>query len=254
MRILLALALLSFGLQAQDKLSGDYLFLGLGASSESYKDHFVSPNVYGGVSGDISLGWHSYKEAWMSNLDATGLAGWQNPIAFPNQNSQTNSFGFKGHYSLRYRFSQKGKHGFLAGIYSQNIFVIRNHNQFSNSAQSASGFFGYGPSLAYTYSRTTKVFGRDWHWSWQSEWNIPFGTYILRPNFIRTYAFGNFADRGHHLLNGTWQTDFRHSLIWRRSNGNQLRLSYQWDYFQTERYNPAYYGGHHFSLQFFYKL
>ncbi|WP_421750628.1 hypothetical protein [Croceimicrobium sp.] len=248
------LFLLCFSAKAQEKLRGDYLWFALGGSLDQFKDDYISPNTYRGLSGNVALGWHTYKGHWMNNLDISGLGGWQNPAAYPDQNSRTTSLGFRGHYSLRYRVHEKGKHQFLAGLYSQNIFILRTHNQYNNSAQSFSGFFGYGPSIAYTYSRTTRIFGRSWHWSWQSEWNIPFGTYILRPNYIRQYSGGEIADRGHHFWGDTWQTDFRHSLIWHRSNGNQIRLMYQWEYFQTERFNPSYNGGHLLSLQVFYKL
>jgi hypothetical protein len=256
MRKLLFLFLLSTGLplQAQNPLEGDYLFFSLGASLDQFNDAYVSPNNYRGLSGQLGLGWHTYSGKWMSNLDITGHGGWQNPLAYPEQSNQTFSLGFRGHYSLRYRFLERGKHQVLAGLYSQNIFVLREHNLYRNSAQSFSGFFGYGPSLAYTYHRETKIFGATWSWSWQSEWNIPLGTYLLRPNYIRQYSAGEIGDRGNHFLNDTWQTDFRHSLIWHRENGNQIRLMYQWEYFQTERFNPSYNGGHSIHLQMFYRL
>lgn len=247
---------LCFGITAsgQNPLEGDYLFFALGGSLDRFNDAYISPNTYQGYSGNLGLGWHTYKGKWMNNFDLFGHGGWQKPNTPIEQNSQTLSLGFRGHYSLRYRFWNSGKHQLLGGLYSQNIFVLREHNGYRNSAQSFSGFFGYGPSLAYTYHRESKVFGLNWSWSWQSEWNIPFGTYLLRPNFIRQYSAGEIADRGNHIFNDTWQTDFRHSLIWHRSNGNQIRLMYQWEYFQTERFNPAYNGGHSVSIQLFYQL
>lgn len=251
--VLIGLGISSLGF-AQSSLQGDYLLFGLGASFDRFNDAYISPNTYGGYSGNLALGWHTYKGRWMNNLDIGGHSGWQNPLSKPELSNQTFSMGFRGHYSLRYRFLEKGKHQFLAGVYSQNIFVLRNHNLYSNSAQSFTGFFGYGPSIAYTYHRETPVFGRIWSWSWQSEWNIPFATYMLRPNFIRQYVAGEIADKGHYIYGNTWQTDFRHSLIWHRSNGNQIRLVYQWEYFQTERFNAAYNGGHSLSLQLFYRL
>lgn len=250
---LLFLVLFSSSLWSQQNLQGDFLWTSFGASFDRFNDAYVSPNTYDGYSGQFGLGWHTYKGKWMNNLDAIGHAGWQNP-GIAGQSSQTLSLGFRGHYSLRYRLWEKGKHQFLAGLYSQNIFVLRNHNNYSNSSQSFSGFFGYGPTVAYTYSRKTKVFGRDWKWSWQSEWNIPMGTYILRPNFIRQYSLGEIGDRGHFFYGGTWHTDFRHSLIWHLRQGNQLRLMYAWEYFQTDRLNAAYNGGHQLHLQFFFKL
>lgn len=253
-RGLFFLLLLGPLLWGQKTLEGDFLWTSFGASSDQFKDEYVSPNTYAGYSGQLGLGWHSYSGRWMNNLDFMGHAGWQNPKVLPNSGNQTFSMGFRGHYSLRYRFWEHGQHQILAGIYSQNIFVLREHNNYSNSAQSFSGFFGYGPSLAYTFSRASRVFGRSWNWSWQSEWNIPMGTYLLRPNFIRQYSNGEIADRGHFFFGSTWHTDFRHSLIWHLRHGNQVRLLYVWEYFQTERFNPSYNGGHQLHLQFFLKL
>jgi len=190
----------------------------------------------------------------MNNLDLSGLSGWQSPLQYPEQSSQTFNLELRAHYSLRYRLLNRGKHQFLAGLYSQNILALREHNNFNNSAQSFSGFFGYGPSITYTYHRVDRIFGKVFSWSLQSEWNIPFGTYIIRPNYIRLYSAGELGDRGHHFLNDTWQTDLRHSLIWHRHNGNQIRLVYAWEYFQTERFNPAYGASHSLSLQLFYRL
>jgi len=252
--LILILFLIYRPLFAQEKLQGDFLWTSFGASLDQFKDDYISPNVYQGYSGQFGIGWHTYKGRWMNNLDVIGQAGWQSPKSYPEQSSQVLGLGFRAHYSLRYRFLERQNHQLLAGIYSQNIFALREHNKYSNSAQSFSGFFGYGPSLAYTYSRSTKVFKRDWHWSWQSEVNLPLGSYVLRPNYIRQYSLGEIGDRGHHFFDGTWQLDFRHSLIWHRKNGNQIRLMYAWEYFQSDRYNATYNGGHQLHLQLFFKL
>lgn len=243
-----------FKLQAQEHLQGDYIFTSLGLSQDRFSDAFVSPNHYDGWSGQIGLGWHSLDGPWMSNLDLFGHGGWQSPASYPEQSNQVLGLGFRGHYSLRYKFWERRAHQLLGGLYSQNIFILREHNLYQNSAQSFSGFFGYGPSLAYTYSHKNTVFSKDWHWSWQSELNLPLGSYVIRPHYVRQYAAGELANRGHHFLGGTWQIDLRHSLIWHRRNGNQIRLMYAWEYFQSTALNPLYQGGHQLHLQLFYKL
>lgn len=250
----LSLLLFSLSLGAQNRLEGNYILTSFGASFDQFNDAYVSPVNYAGYSGLFGLGWHTYTGPWMNNLDVLGHAGWQSPQLQANQGSRTLGLGFRGHYSLRYRFWKSNTHQIFAGVYSQNAFILREHSNYSNSAQSFSGFFGYGPSLAYTFSNSSKIFKKDWHWSWQSEVNIPLGTYLLRPNFIRQYSAGEIGDRGHHFLNGTWQIDFRHSLIWHLRTGNQIRLVYAWEYFQTDRFNALYNGGHQVQLQLFFKL
>ncbi len=249
------LALLAFitslAAYGQEKLEGHYLFTSLGFGFDQFNDAYISPNTYGGITASAGLGWHSYHGKWMNNLDVMGQGGTLSPLSYPEQSNEVVTFGGKAHYSLRYRFFEKSKHQLLAGLYSQNIFVLREHQEYRNSAQSFSGFFGYGPSIAYTYSYNLSILGRSWDLSWQSEWNIPLGTYMLRPNFIRQYSAGEIGDRGNHILNGTLQTDFRHSLIWHLSNGNQIRAMYAWEYFQTDRFNASYNGGHMFQIQLF---
>ncbi len=241
-------------LKAQDGLEGDYLLFALQAQTDRQIDNFHSPLNYHGWNAMLNLGWHSYQGRWMSNFDFSGSIGLANPYEFGSELRNGVGIGGRIHYSLRFRIWEKEKHQLLLGLYNQNFFNYRDLAGFSNSSESYAGFFGYGPSIAYTYSRKAKAFGRDFNWSWQSEVNIPLGTIVIRPGFSRQLSGGEFNYLEHHLLSGAQQVDFRHSFIWRRYNGNQIRLYYAWEYLQALEPSPYYYAAHSFGIQMFFAL
>lgn len=241
-------------LQAQSPLEGDYLFLGLGAAKPIQIDQFHSPLHYHGYAASAQLGWHSYKGKWMSNLDIGGSAGLSNPYEFGTTLNSSIDLGARLHYSLRYRFWQEGKHHLLAGLYSQNFFNYRDLQNFRNSSESFAGFFGIGPSLCYIYTRNDKIFGADFNWSWQSEFNIPASTIYIRPGYTRQLITGDIAHSEHSFLGDAWQMDLRHSFIWHKRNGNQIRLCYTWEYLKSSLPTAYHYANHILSLQFFYQL
>lgn len=254
-RFILILSLLfSSILHSQDALQGDYLFLGIGGTKSVQLDQFHSPLHYHGYNGSVSLGWHSFKANWMSNLDASGLAGFSNPYQFGNSLNSGLDLGMRLHYSLRYRIWHKNQHQLLVGLYNQNFFNYRDLQGFRNSSESFAGLFGIGPSLAYSYSDNNRIFGKEFSWSWLSEVNIPASTIYIRPSYTRQLAGGDIGFSEHQFMGNAWQLDFRHSLIWHRSNGNQIRLNYSWEYLKSEVPTAYHYSSHLLSIQFFYQL
>lgn len=252
--LIIALLLPSFKIRAQESLKGNYILYSLGGLNASQTDYFHSPIPYRGYGLNAMLGWHSFEGNWMSNLDLGGGAGLSNPYQFGDNRNSSLDLSARLHYSLRYLAFKSGKHQVFGGLYSQNFFNYRQLQNFANSSESFAAFFGVGPSVAYTYTRRDRIFGKDFNWSYQAELNIPASTIYLRPSFTRQLVAGTPGFVDHQLWGDAWQMDFRHSFIWHRANGNQIRLSYHWEYLKASRPNPYYFAQHQINLQLFFKL
>lgn len=252
MRGFLLFLLLPF-LGLSQSLEGNYLVTGLGGQFERYNDEFLSPNRYSGWGGSMVLGWHHLNDKWVDKLDIRGEGGWQN-IEGLNASNQTLSVAGRLHYSLAYQVYRHQIGRLFAGLQSANYFGLRQHNQFQNSAYSNTGFFSYGPSLSYLIEAP-----KTWpsilpRLAWQSSAFIGIGSVLMRPAFTRPYRDGLPALIEHQFLGEMQHWEFRHNLIYRLKNGNQIRLSYQWNYQSSAIGQAQSMGSHTAEIQLFFKL
>jgi len=234
-------------------LEGNFILSGFGGQFERYNDQFLSPNRYSGFSGSAVIGWHHLNEKWIDKLDFRGEGGWQNIEGISAAN-QTLSLVGRLHYSLAYQIYRRNGNRLFAGLQSANYFNFREHNQFQNSANVNTGFFSYGPSLSYIFSAPATWPSILPRFAWQSSAFIGLGSLLMRPAFTRAYREGLPAIIEHRFIGALQHWEFRHNLIYRLKNGNQIRLAYQWNYQASESPLSQALGSHTLELQLFFKL
>lgn len=249
--LLLAIcSLLALHLHAQS-LEGHYMPYGIGYGYETVKDEALSPVSYSGSLGAMTTGYYYQNEKWLSALDLTIMGGFQSPdVNRENNPSQTISVLSRGTYELAHRIFVKNNWTFFAGIYSHNIWDYRNHNRYTNSADNYTGLFSFGPVV-----NLQKPFN-FWNKSWAFQYNLglPFGTYFMRPGYVRPYSNYEIGNKGFAFWGKFYTIDSRADLIWIFKNGNILRLSYHWDYEQLNDINLVQLGAHRISLTTIFKF
>ena len=82
----------------------------------------------------------------------------------------------------------------------------------------------------------------------QYDLGLPFGTYYLRPGYVKPFLAEKLSSKGSAFWGDYYLLDSRTDLIWLLPNGNQLRLSYNWEYTQLDVLNKLQTGLHQISL------
>jgi hypothetical protein len=246
--------MLSFSLSSQSAFNGEYILFGLGGQLENFKDDLVSPLLYGGYSGAASLGWHSQHGAWQSNLDGHIAIGYQSPLSLKQASNQTTTISGSVNYSLRYRIISKEKQALFIGLSSANLIGYRNHNLYRNSSLSFSNFISYGPSASWQYQPQWHIGNWNLPIAWQSEISLPLASYLIMPGYNRQFFNNESGLKKHTFIGEFWHLDFRHNLVYLLKNGNQLRLSYHWNYAEYEGLNYVAQGQHYLMFHLLYKL
>lgn len=245
---------LGLSLNGQSAFNGDYILLGLGGQLENFKDDLVSPLIYGGYSGAAALGWHSQHGAWQSNLDGHIAIGYQSPISLSGISNQTTTVSGSVNYSIRYRIINSDKQALFVGLSSANLIGYRRHNLYSNSALSFSNFISYGPSASWQFQPQWAIGKWKLPFAWQSEINVPIASYLIMPGYNRPFFNNESGLKKHAFIGQFWHFEFRHNLVYPLTNGNQIRLSYHWNYAEYEGLNYIAQSQHYLMFHLLFKL
>lgn len=226
----------------QVSFSGDFFNFGLGVTSETFRDEFYAPFNYQGLSAVAELGYYFQNENWQNTLflgGGYGLASSPYTGAAENSISQIPAHL---HYSLRYKIWQNPtkKHLVFAGLLNQNTWSYRSNSRFGNSSQSIAGLFSYGLSACYQLLGIAE----NWlykqqpsPWAVQLDFNLPLGSYVLRPGYVSQNLGDDFGLSEHLNWSSFFHLNTSTALVYQLGNGNQLRFVYRWDYTQVKEPN-----------------
>lgn len=227
-------------------MNGHFLPFGLGYARETVKDNSLSPVSYSGSLGSITLGYYYQNQNWISMLDISGMAGFQHPDVSTDESIKretTTGLGRASYRLLRRIITYKGFR-LYGGILSHNLLDYRQHNRYTNSSENYAALFSYGP--AFLLQRPFTVFNKNF--VIQYDLGLPFGTYYLRPGYVKPFLAEKLSSKGSAFWGDYYLLDSRTDLIWLLPNGNQLRLSYNWEYTQLDVLNKLQTGLHQISL------
>ena len=248
------LLLISFKPSAQNLFEGEYILFGLGGQIENFKDDFVSPLIYQGYSGAAGIGWHSQHGAWQNNFDGHIAVGLQSPRSLMDVDNQTTTVSGSINYSLRYRVIKEDKHALFLGLSSANLIGFRRHSLYRNSALSFSNFFSYGLSASWQFQPKLSLWGNKVPLAWQSELNFPLASYLIMPGYTRQSFNDESGFKSHRFIGDFWHLELRHNLVYPLKNGNQIRLSYHWNYAELNSLNYLSQAQHYLMIHLMFKL
>jgi hypothetical protein len=252
--LLSVLAFFCANLQAQSLFEGEYILFGLGGQMENFKDDLVSPLKYRGYSGAAAIGWHSQHGAWQNNLDGHIAIGLQSPAALNDASNQTTTISGSINYNLRYRIINREKQALFLGLCSANLIGFRQHNLYRNSSLSFSNFISYGLSASWQYQPQLKIWNVKIPFAWQTEFNFPLASYLIMPGYNRQFFNDKAGLRKHSFIGDFWHLEFLHNLVYPLSNGNQVRLSYHWNYAEYNGLNYLAQAQHYLMFHLLFKL
>lgn len=230
----------------------DYLEFSLGYTYQKVKDASLSPLTYGGHLGHIGLAYRSLSDRWRNEVQLQGFGAKQYPLqGSPDNFSETLTFAGRLHYRLSYKLSQApGGTTIYGGIASNNLWDYRSHNRFGNSSENFTGIAAIGPS-----AQIQKTF-HFWQQHWQLEYvlDLPLAAFVIRPGFIKpllndepsTQEWAFWGDYFGLFSTTRW--------AWLLPNGNQIALSYQWEYAAYQPLNSVQLAGHHLALSTLFKF
>lgn len=245
-RLHLCLILLSFvtnNLLSQGE--GHFMRFGLGYSYQSVLDQSMSPVSYSGHFGHIKIGYHDQNERWLSEVDINAALGLQKPdVNQEESNSQTLSSLVRLRYSLLRKWGDWGDWRVLAGLSSLNRLDFRSHNQYVNSQVNYTSIFALGPAAG--LQREFALFHENW--GVQVFMDLPLAAYYLRPGYIKPFFNDQLGSKGFVGWGNYFQLNTRSDLIYYLGNGNQLRLSYDWEYTSLKPLNKVQTGTHQISV------
>lgn len=243
----------SLSAQKQKPADEEFIIIGLGAQYRSQYDQILSPLRYAGWLGSALIGQRSEGPRWHSEFLLSGSAAWLQPDAGSGEGRQTLYYG-RASYRLAYAVWHRPKHRLYAGLQSLNSLQLAEHSNFANSRQSLRGFFSYGPSLSYRGVIYDRGPASPSHWAWRQNLFLPIGSYLLGPGYLRLFDGEDFGTQGHYFLPEAWHIQSRSELIYRLSNGNEISLSYRWEYLESRPLNQFASGGHEFFLALNFRL
>ncbi|WP_417612534.1 hypothetical protein [Owenweeksia hongkongensis] len=231
--------------------TGHYMPFSLGYGFETVKDVSLSPVSYSGKLGRIGIGYYYQNEKWISMLDIAGLAGQQYPEVNP-ESGYRNTLTILGRatYHLSRRIYTKNDWTIFAGILSHNTWDYREHSRYGNSSVNYTGLFSFGPVI--TVQKPFEVFSKSFTINYQL--GLPFGTYYLRPGYVKPFLNEQISNKGFAFWGDYYTIDSRADLIWTLKGGNQLRLSYNWDYSQLDLLNKVQIATHQLSISTVFKF
>lgn len=218
--------------RAQNSFDGNFIPFSLGGSYQVFIDEFNSPLIYSGLIGLSQTGFVNQNGYLQHNLYINGGAGFQRPELNRDENlSRYTTYLARIHYSIRYKLWQKQMQSFFAGIVSHNTWDYRLHNRFGNSAETFTGLFSYGLSASYQREFDFKIWGKKpKHIGFQFDLNLPIASYVLRPAYVNQTVADEIGFTKNLLVGDFFHINTQAHLVYFLKNGNQLRLSYNWDY------------------------
>jgi hypothetical protein len=244
--------------KAERKARDKFLSSGFGVLKMSGKDKATSPLLYSGPTAMLDLEYLVHSDNIIKTFDLSAAVGIlrtdKNAIKSINR-GQAIGINFNFHFDHLHRsFKKEGRKlkYYLGGGLDFSNYSRVNY-KFQNALYNYEYMFSLGLAgrmeLPFSYkSKKVKFLGmnfnrrdRDLRLSWQMY--IPVFTSIYRPNYV---SILNFADPDVPLINpdnfkagifSYFQFRSKLELFYILHNGNQLKLSYLWEFYQ---YNPGY--------------
>ncbi len=228
-----------------------YLNFGLGYTYQTVKDEALSPVSYSGHMAHFRLGYYDEIKNWISSVEISGYGGVQEPdVASELNPSRTISGLGRVVYYLAYTPYSYNGYKFYAGVVSHNSLDYRLHNRYRNSSVNYAGFASFG------FNFLVKKPLQFWDKSFGLQYNLilPIGTYYMRPGYIKPFLNGEIGSKGFAFWGDFFQMDSRADLLWNLSNGNQVKLSYLWEYTSLNVLNTYQSGSQNLSLSIIFKF
>jgi len=242
-----------FNAHSQSLFQGHYLPFALGFNSELFTDDFYGPTRYRTASAIAQLGWVEQQENYQNNLYLSGGYGLGSLDQPTSNDRHMQNIPASLHYSLRFKVAEADgqKHTFWFGLLNQNTFNYRINNRFGNSSTNVSGLFSYGLSGSYQLNaEAPNLFKKaiTTRYGLQFDVNVPIGSYVLRPGYVTQMPNGDFGLSEHLFWGDFFHLNFRSALVIALSNGNQLRLIYNWDFVEVNKLHLYQQGRHQLFL------
>ncbi|MCC5918205.1 MAG: hypothetical protein JJU02_12875 [Cryomorphaceae bacterium] len=229
------------GLYIQPSFRGQY---------HTVLDRAQSPVHYSGLSGGMGLGFCMSKKNWIIETDVAFAYGILQP-GFSKNPLGTELLLWQGQSDNRFlwAFYQKENRRILAGVNLPVFAQYREHNNFSNSSQTWNAYAAIGPEVAgqYTFSK----FKRGW--ILDGFISVPVWGYATKPSFAQFSGlfWDNVGSRS--WRESFWiQSEFRMRMM--LMNGNQVGLSYRWNFYSDSRANLSQLAGQGLGLFLMFKL
>jgi hypothetical protein len=256
----LILLFLSFFSKGQEIFQGHYLSTGMGFNTQLFRDAFYANFRYSTYSAIAQLGYYDQNKNWQNTFYTTsgfglGKKDYQEVDNYTLENIPTTL-----HYSLRYRVANWSceTHSLWAGVLNQNSFNYRVNSNLGNSSETFAGFFSYGLSAAYQFNtQSNNIFNKakpKIPWGLQFNANLPIGSYVLRPGYATQIINGELGFSRHLFWRDFFHLNLRSDFILGLQNGNQLRISYRWDYSEVSVLNQYHQGQHQILLTTYFRF
>lgn len=246
MRIFLFSLLTTFCYQLNAQVQqGHFLSFGFNFTDQTVKDASLSPVSYSGPLGGIEIGYFDQNEKWLSHFEASIAGAFQYPdIDRELDLSQTTTILSRAYYSLQYKVLENNTWHYFAGLLSHNLFDYRDHNRYTNSQSNYFASFSVGPIV--TAQKGFALFSKNFQA--QSSLGFPVATYQMRPGYIKPFTNNEVGDQGFAFWADFFLLDWRSELAWLLPNGNQIELSYRWNYTELDQLNKVQLAAHQIAL------
>lgn len=202
-----------------------------------FLDQFNSPLVYKGYNGLIQTGYYYQDQKWQNIVYLNGGGGFASPRTDDANRSQYTNYLAVIHYSLRYRVWKTERQQAFAGLVNHNTWDYRLHNRFRNSSETFTGLFSFGLSGNYQRAFSLNIFSKSYELGLDFTANLPLASYLLRPGYITQTIADEPAVQELRWFDDIVHVNTQTELVWFRENGNQIRLTYRWDYAQISEPN-----------------
>lgn len=250
---LLILAGSSTSVNGQAVYSGFFWENALGYSSQRYIDDFNSSRHFQSHTGHLHMGFYWQKDYWQQELAFGMGGGLARPVQDPELGaSQSGLLLAQVRYAILFRIWRKPGHSLWLGLSNENDGQVHQHNRFSNSAESFTALFSYGPYIRYQNDFLAPWV--DWHMGYRAGLMLPVGSYALRPGLVQQLADIKPRSRRHLPGYDSWHLHHRSEIFWFLANGNRLGLGYQWGYQQLSKPHTWAKGQHYFFISSVLKL
>lgn len=210
--------------------SAFYLPVGFGLSHYQVKDEYNSALRYRGWVKNVHLGAERYGDFWTQNNFAYHFGGIKNGAKHPrvanlNRGSGTSTYLFN--------FSTNNEVDFFIGTTLKIQFSTRS----SGKLFSFDGAGTLSVTLGATYNNPSREF--DNRWFYDGNVSLPILGWGARPRFASLAYLGDVPPRKRPsqlflLIPKHFDLDARFNANWNIGNGNVLRSSYRWWFYDSK--------------------
>ena len=250
MRYYLSILLLAAITVTAQNPEGHYFIPSLNGNMHRVLDQAQSPVHYRGLGGGMGLGYGWHADKWILEVDVNAGFGLIKPQTSENP-LNTSIILWQGGADNRFLWEVKKQRNtrYMAGINAPVFVQYRNHNNHSNSSETWNAYAMIGPEggAQHTFTLFRRGFVADGFLS------LPVWGYATKPSFAE--FFGLFNDN---ISQRSWrsmvniQTDLRLRML--LINGNQIGISYRWNYYSDSVDNLSQLAAHRANIFFLFKL